>query len=74
MREQADVLRGVKSSLLAYQSNINAHWSGVEMAPVNQAITFHMTKLASMATELDTTSYEIVREAEAILAEEMDMD
>lgn len=66
LREQAGVLRGAQSSLLSYQGNLNAHWRGAEMAPVNQNIDYHMTRLALMAADLESIGGDIIREAEAI--------
>ena len=66
LREQAVLLRGAQSSLLSYQHNLNCYWNGVEMVPTNRAMDEYRNRLATIATDLDSISNDMIREAEAV--------
>ena len=65
LREQAAALRGIQSTLALHQRNLNVHWRGEEMIPTNEAIEQKLKNLASVASELDSISNDIVKVAEA---------
>ena len=66
LREQATGLRGAQSSLRSFQRNLNTHWRGAEMSPLNRVMEDYIKRFAAIASDLDSIAADIVREAEAI--------
>ena len=71
LRNQAAELCTARASLTSYQRNLNSTWTGSEVDPVNDAISDHVRRLETLAVDLEAISRDVVREAEAIRAEEM---
>ena len=66
LREQSTNLRAAQTSLLTYHRNLQAHWKGMEMDPVNQAISDYSRSLATIATEIDSISSEVLLRAQIL--------
>ena len=70
LAEQAASLRRLHSSLLLYQRGLNSSWRGIEMKPTNQFIDDNADGLVKLATDLDSISRDMLKEAEASKKEE----
>ncbi|RJX39132.1 hypothetical protein D3P09_16705 [Paenibacillus pinisoli] len=66
----ASDLRGIKSSLLQYKSEINSAWQSREMKYVNQALDKLNIELSTICSDLDSLSSDIVAVAREIQQEE----
>ena len=71
LRQQISELQRIQSSLFSYQHNINMHWRGVEMTPLNQAIDSHARRIVTQINELESISNDIMRVADMIRREEL---
>jgi uncharacterized protein YukE len=72
LREQADALLGIKTSLLHVKSSLNSSWQAEEMVYIQRALDSINQEIGALSSELDSlsstiqaTAYEIKREEEA---------
>ena len=66
LKEQSDLARSLKSSLLLYQRNLNIHWRGAEIVRTNKVLDDHVNAFTGVSTELDSICNDIIRAADAV--------